>query len=1038
MSLSLIMSNFDSQTPNLPVQGVYDASLRGVTTGKTKQRGTDLYVEVEVGRNERKFVPFDDLEIIVISGNSIEDLLRQKRFGSKGDLARILTFYKINSNLSNVFYAMQASRTDFYAHQFKPVYKYIESTNGRLLIADEVGLGKTIEAGLIWLEARARNPDARRLLVICPPMLRPKWHNELLKRFDVKAQTLDSKGFVGLLADFKRERDNFSCAAICSLNSVRQQSVLEALEEFEETNLQFDLTIIDESHHLRNVSTKSYQAGRFLSDSTKSMVMLSATPIHLKEEDLFRQLRLLDAEEFTDFSLMQQRLIENEPLVRAQSLLRQHPPRINAALEQVRLLKDFDWFKNRETLNLVEQTLETLVPENRREMIEVGRHLENLNLFSSTISRTRKREVQESRVRREAHSIKVRFSAEEMRFYDEVTDAVQDRVANFSSNVLTGFALMMPQRMMASSIPAMVEHYRAKNDRWDAEVFDSFGFSGDFDEKTAKPETSWLHLEQIVADWDLAWRDSKFEELIAALRNRFEREPEVKIIVFSFFKPTLAYLQRRLRKVGFEPLLIDGDVPMEEREAIIKTFRETARHNILLSSEVGSEGIDLQFCRIIVNYDLPWNPMKVEQRIGRIDRLGQAAEKITILNFAVADTIEEKILTRLYERIGIFERSLGDLEQILGDTSEQLYVQMLSRRLTKEQADERIEDTFRALETKAQLESELVDQSALFLGSSDYILEKVKNARQRGGWITPEDLKSFVQDFFENNYRGTNVSWSNAAESSVSIKLTNDARNALLSFCRQQNPPLTTALTHSSESTRLILDSQKNESDSRSELLNHFHPLIKWIVETHRNADNAFFPIAAVEVASDVVPPGQYLLVIQFWKFKSLTSRVQIEYVLAPLTENQTPADDAAERLTREILERGKTWAYAAEVVSGEELQGAWEFCHDALDNSYQAALLQFRQESSDLKSKRDARLTGFYERKVEQNEKAILTLGEKLNFEHSAAGKNKIESQIKGRRTAIANFKRQLSDSRAKNEAESRVQQESLDIAAIVCRVYK
>ena len=106
----------------------------------------------------------------------------------------MLTYHKIDSNLSNVFYSMQASRTDFYAHQFKPVYKFIESLDGRILIADEVGLGKTIEAGLIWLETKARRADARRLLIVCPPMLREKWKKELRTRFDTRAEIYDSRG----------------------------------------------------------------------------------------------------------------------------------------------------------------------------------------------------------------------------------------------------------------------------------------------------------------------------------------------------------------------------------------------------------------------------------------------------------------------------------------------------------------------------------------------------------------------------------------------------------------------------------------------------------------------------------------------------------------------------------------------------------------------------------------------------------------------------------------------------------------------------
>jgi SNF2 family DNA or RNA helicase len=107
----------------------------------------------------------------------------------------------------------------------------------------------------------------------------------------------------------------------------------------------------------------------------------------------------------------------------------------------------------------------------------------------------------------------------------------------------------------------------------------------------------------------------------------------------------------------------------DEKWDILAEFRSPEGPSVLLSSEVGSEGIDLQFARFLVNYDLPWNPMKVEQRIGRIDRLGQAADAIFIVNLVLEETVEDRILERLYQRIGIFRESLGDLEDILGSVS---------------------------------------------------------------------------------------------------------------------------------------------------------------------------------------------------------------------------------------------------------------------------------------------------------------------------------------------------------------------------------
>jgi hypothetical protein len=120
------MNNFDPNIPNQPVLHCFNPSLRGVTTGRTRQVGTTLHVQVEVGVNDKRYLPFEELEPLVSNPEGVEDLLESLKFGKLGDLARILTFHKISSNISNVFYAMQASRTDFYPYQFKPVYKYIE------------------------------------------------------------------------------------------------------------------------------------------------------------------------------------------------------------------------------------------------------------------------------------------------------------------------------------------------------------------------------------------------------------------------------------------------------------------------------------------------------------------------------------------------------------------------------------------------------------------------------------------------------------------------------------------------------------------------------------------------------------------------------------------------------------------------------------------------------------------------------------------------------------------------------------------------
>lgn len=1037
------MSNFNPEIPNQAVRHIFIPSVHGITTGRTRQMGSTLHVQVQVGVNDTKYFPYDELEANVASAKGIEDLLETLKFGKVGDLARILTFHKISSNLSNVFYAMQASRTDFYSYQFKPVYKYIESLTGRILIADEVGLGKTIEAGLIWQETKARHPEARRLLIICPSMLREKWKKELRDRFDTRAEIYDSKGILELLNDFGREGTAFQCAAICTLNTIRQDKVREALEEMNDAH-RFDLVIIDEAHHLRNSETKSHRAGLTLSDVTEAMVLLTATPIHLGSEDLYRLLRLLDANEFSDLELFRQRIEENEPLVHAQSLLRRNPPQINEALEELEQLNDSDWFRGSELLALTQERLREIEADNSTALIEASRRLEKLNLFSSVISRTRKREVLENRVIRQANSITLDFTDREREFYEEVTEAVQQRMERFAGNPISGFGVMMPQRMMASSIPAMVEHYR-QNSEPDDELLDEMGvLADDLDQKHQHGEL-WLSLELLVNDWDLNYPDSKYEKLREVLENRFSREPEVKIIIFSFFKKTLHYLNRRLSKEGFAPLVIHGDIPMEERQETIELFKKDSGRRILLSSEVGSEGIDLQFCRVMVNYDLPWNPMKVEQRIGRIDRIGQKAERITILNFAVTDTIEEKILSRLYERIGIFEKSLGDLEPILGEMTEKLHNELLSRRLTKDEEEQKIRQTMLAFENRRQDEEHLVEQSAVFLGASDYILQQIGRARQLGRWITPKDLSGYTEDFFQSFYQGTIVSWDKPSKGLVSIKLTNQARNDLHDYCRRQNPPLQTSLNYGSQDlTTLVYEPEVAQNSPRLEMLTHFHPLIKWICDRHQEDADAFFPTSAVQLQTDLAPAGKYLLAVQFWMFTGTRRETRIAYAMIPIDDvysvdspkNEKYDSALAEKIIQEILIHGKNWQYADLSLNQSEVSGAWNAATQHLANVNLQQFTEFSRENEELRQRRSNHLRAFSERKNDSVQKAIDTLQDKLQGTFGEKERARIESQIKGNKTRLANQRAMLETRLQELEKQSRPQNEFRDVAAIVCQI--
>ena len=225
-----------------------------------------------------------------------------------------------------MFYSMEATNTDFLAYQFKPVLNLLDSPSDGILIADEVGLGKTIEAGLIWTELRARE-DARKLLIVSPAVLREKWQLELKRRFGVRSDVVNADALLATLRGVERGEEH-EFALIASMQGLRPSREWEDeeidtasarlaryLEDAKSSAPLFDLIVIDEAHYLRNETSQTYQLGKLLRPVTKQLVFLSATPIHLGSKDLFNLLNIIDAENFRYPSSFDDVLKVNRPLI---------------------------------------------------------------------------------------------------------------------------------------------------------------------------------------------------------------------------------------------------------------------------------------------------------------------------------------------------------------------------------------------------------------------------------------------------------------------------------------------------------------------------------------------------------------------------------------------------------------------------------------------------------------------------------------------------------------------------------------------------
>lgn len=309
-----------------------------------------------------------------------------------------LTRAKLHGKFTNTLFSFRATRTTFRPYQFKPVLKLLQTGKARLLIADEVGLGKTIEAGLIWTELEARQ-EANRVLVVCPSSLLSKWQYEMADRFEFELTELDTKALTDFLEKHRQNRLPARQAYICSLERLRSWKGLEELKEFPP---EFDLVIVDEAHSMRNSDTKSYTLGTELADWADNLVFLTATPINLHQQDLLNLLELLAPEDYGDLGDLELRLEPNQITNSVATKLGEKGVRGRDLLNELNKLSTTrlgNALMQRPDFALLRRILDTdsLTPRN---IVDAKRHLSDLNTLSTVITRTKKVEVDDQKAKR--------------------------------------------------------------------------------------------------------------------------------------------------------------------------------------------------------------------------------------------------------------------------------------------------------------------------------------------------------------------------------------------------------------------------------------------------------------------------------------------------------------------------------------------------------------------------------------------------------------------------------------------------------------
>lgn len=982
----------------------------GIIDGEPKEAKAKIFYPVSIDPSQpSSYYPEDSLEKF-IPPKSVEQLLKTKEFSDIEDFIQGLIYKKLEKPLSDNLYAFYSSRTEFQVHQFKPVLKFLNTYKQRLLLADEVGLGKTIEAGIIITEISARLGELSRVLIVCPSMLTQKWEKEMRKRFSLDFTILKSDDFKKFLQRYAEYGEAEKFKGIISLQTLRSNKMIENLREI---SPHFDITIVDEAHYMRNPETLSSELGGVLSELSDAMLFLSATPLQLGTPDLFNLLSLLIPEEFSDFALFHNLIEPNEYINNAMHRL--YDPR--AAIELLKKVEETSqkerFIKNPFYCEAID-LLSGKDKLTREQAIRLQKLLIELNCLSYVFTRTKKRDIEIQFPIREARVIRVYFTPEEMEFYNAVTDFVSERfTARYGSSQGISFAVIMPQRQVASCIQAMIESldYIVKKRTIKAPFEDN----GDIIDPFSDIDSSWkLEDREISSIRNLIGTakrigniDTKFDKFLEALRNLEKEDPTSKIMVFAFFKKTLEYLRKKLETTEYRGrvALIHGDIPTKDRQKIIKKFRQTDEIKILLSSEVGGEGLDFEFCNVIFNYDLPWNPMRVEQRIGRLDRYGQRHEKILIYNFSMVGTIDDEILNRLYRRINVFERYIGDLDAILGDQITELTKDIFNSKLTHEQKIKKIEKVAENIERRQKELEEFEKECQKFIGQDEYFNQEVSRILETKRFITSDEVLFLFRFFLKRNFPKTTLLPPKSRRENVFVlKCDDDFRRFVRQYSSSsENIKELERKLNFDGGLLVTFNDQEACRDESLEFITIHHPIMKAIKKYYDENKQKIYSTAQFCLKGNSESKGKYLFFIYIFEKNALKR----ELILVPILVN---LDNRKVHIVDELCD----W-FLGEIVKAEPIK---EIVANYKDEDFEAILNEAEEylemirveEEQKMKKTNDALVNNQIE-SVKQAAAIKIKKAEEIIRKLLEQGKTEEDPIVRLHRGRIRNFRIAMED---------------------------
>lgn len=718
----------------------------GVVLGVTRTTGSVLY-RVQFPTASR-YLPEDRLDAASLDP---VDRLRDRSIGHLNAYhLRLRALLLEHAYRHDPYSGLTNARIEPKPHQVSVAARVLDKVRPRMLLADEVGLGKTIEAALILKELTARR-IAQRILVICPASLLTQWEFELKSKFNeefTRVNSVDLKHF-----EQQGHANPFLAAdkLICSVHLARGKRRAEQI-----IDAGWDMVVVDEAHHLapRPKKNKLFELVDELSTRVFGLLLLTATPIQLRAIELFHLVELVEPGTFTDSLEFEQRRVMIPRLNGLWKALADWPGLTSQEREELlashlSLLQELAPAVNGRGLDALESSAV------RRSLQE---RLEERHPYLNVLVRNRKSVLGLSG-RREAETVRCPQSSHEAETYQEVIDYLRDQydMAVGAKNNTRSFLMVTYLKILSSSTYALVQSFGRRVERLTkpkkaskpkALDMEAVRDLDEIDEIAVEVDAATLAVEEEVGVLRGLIRklseveDTKARHLFKVLEQVFNSNPERKVLIFTQSLDTQEFLRRSLSQ-RYTVAVFNGKMSIQEKDQAVVVFRDHGQ--ILLSTESGGEGRNFQFCHILINYDLPWNPMRVEQRIGRLDRIGQQ-HKVRIQNLVATGTIEERVEQVLRSRIGVFEESIGNLDPILGpDVEERLEKAAFADPARLDEEFQQIERSleqrlFEAERMEQQLEDFILDRNSLRRDEAARILQ------QRGGTLLPDLREAIIKE----------------------------------------------------------------------------------------------------------------------------------------------------------------------------------------------------------------------------------------------------------------------------------------------------